>query len=377
VTLAAALLALYWLSLLTRALSRPEPLPRLPPAAGKGGPKASILVAVRNEMDRILEPSIESLLAQHYTDFEVLAVDDHSEDGSRNLLRAMAERNPRLRVLEAAEGAQGKRAALAQGARAAKGDWLLFTDADVLLGPDALARGIEFALGEEIDSLSLLPKTVAVSFWEQAALAATAWVVYEGRTLSRCNDDNAPVGLAAAGPYLLVRRPAFESLGGYDRIPQNVLLDVALARRLRESGFRYRYLASGGAVEARMYRSLAEIWRGFGKNAFVAAGGRLSTLLCAVPIYLFLVAVPLPLGLSLAFAGDLLGAALSLVAVATMASVQIRSARFMGTALKALPILLTPLAGLLWCAIALHSAAATLSSRGVFWKGRHLPAVEP
>jgi chlorobactene glucosyltransferase len=377
VTFAAALLALYWLSLLARALFRPEPLPGLPPAAGTAGPEASIVLAVRNEMDRILEPSIQSMLAQQYSDFEVLAVDDHSEDGSRNLLRAMERRNPRLWVCEAAEGAMGKRAALAQGAREARGDWLLFTDADVLLETDALARGIDFALGEEIDALSLLPKTVAISFWEQAALAATAWVVYQGRTLSRCNEDGAPVGLAAAGPYLLIRRAAFDRVGGYDRIPQNVLLDVALARRLREAGFRYRYLASRGAVEARMYRSLGEIWRGFGKNAFLALGGRLSTVLVAVPLYLFVVAAPLPLGLSLAFTGRAWGAALSLVAVAAMASVQNRAARFMGTQLKPLSILLSPLGGLLWAAIFFHSAASTLSSRGVFWKGRHLPAVDP
>jgi len=374
----AAILALYWVSLLVRAVARSAPLPALPPRDGAAGrPMVSILVAVRNEMDRVLGPSLTSMLAQEYPRFEVLAVDDHSEDGSKVLLMALAEGDSRLRVIGAAEGQRGKRAALARGASEARGDWLLFTDADVLLGADALARGIDFALSGRLDGLSLLPKTVAISFWEQAALAATAWLIYEGRVLRRCNEDDSPVGLAAAGPYLLVRRAAYQALGGYEAVPQNVLVDVALARRLRDAGFRYRYLASAGCVEARMYRSIEEIWRGFGKNAFLALGVPLPLALVVVSLYLVVVSAPLPVSLFLGLAGSVWGCVLSLVALAAMASVQHRAARFMGTSLKPLPLLLSSLGGLLWVAIFVHSAVATVSSRAVFWKGRRLPVFDP
>lgn len=374
----AAILALYWLSLLLRAVARSAPLPALPSSAiGAECPMVSIVVAVRNEMDRVLEPSLTTMLAQNYPRFEVIAVDDHSEDGSKALLMALEERDSRLRVIGAAEGHHGKRAALARGASEARGDWLLFTDADVLLDTDALARGIDFALSHRLDGLSLLPKTMAVSFWEQAALAATAWLIYEGRVLRGCNEDDSPVGLAAAGPYLLVRRAAYETLGGYQAVTQNVLVDVALARKLRAAGFRYRYLASAGCVEARMYRSIEEIWRGFGKNAFLALGLPLPLALFLVSLYLVVVSAPLPLSLFLGLAGAVWSFLLSLVAVLAMTFVQERAARFMGTAVKPIPLLLSPLGGLLWMAIFVYSAIATVSSRAVFWKGRRLPVFDP
>ena len=378
-TALAACLALYWTSLLLRIAARPDPLPELPPLVRDGAvsPSVSVLVAVRNESDRILVASLESLLAQDYPSFEVIAVDDHSEDDSAPVMKTLSAKNPRLRVLEAPAAARGKREALAHEARNAEGTWLLFTDADATLKPEALARGMALACRERIDGLSLLPKTVTVSFWEQVALAASAWLVYEGPTLRRCNEDGAPVGLAAAGPYFLVRREAYRAVGGYEALRENVLLDVSLAKKLRAAGFRYRYLASGGMVETRMYRSLREIWRGFGKNAFVALGGRLHLVLAAASLLVVVVAFPLPLVILMAIAGRFTEWAVSIAALAAMMGVQRRAGRFMGTVLGPLPLLASALGGVLWAAILVHSAAASRSSRGVLWKGRYLPAYEP
>ena len=262
-TALAACLALYWGSLILRIVGRPSPLSELPPFVREGAsrPSVSVLVAVRNETDRILISSLESLLAQDYPSFEVIAVDDQSEDDSATVMKTLSAKHPRLHVLEAPAGARGKREALAQAAQKAERTWLLFTDADATLKPDALARGMQLVCRERIDGLSLLPKTVTVSFWEQVALAASGWLAYEGLALRRCNDDGAPVGLAAAGPYFLVRREAYRAVGGYEALRENVLLDVSLAKKLRAAGFRYRYFASGGSVETRMYGSLREIWR--------------------------------------------------------------------------------------------------------------------
>ncbi len=378
-TALAAGLAVYWTSLFLRIVGRPDPLPELPSRVREGGitPSVSALVAVRNETNRILIASLESLLAQDYASFEVIAVDDHSEDDSAAVMKTLSGKNPRLHVLEAPAGTRGKREALAQAAQKAEGTWLLFTDADVTLKPDALARGMELACRERIDGLSLLPKTVTVSFWEQVALAASGWLVYEGPALRRCNEDGAPVGLAAAGPYFLVRREAYRAVGGYEALRENVLLDVSLAKKLRARGFRYRYYASGGTVETRMYGSLREIWRGFGKNAFVALGGRLHLALAAASLLVVVVAFPLPLVILMALAGRFTGWALSIAALAAMMAVQRRAGRFMGTLLGPLPLLASALGGLLWASILVHSAAASRSSRGVLWRGRYVPAYEP
>ena len=376
-TALAACLALYWTSLILRIVARPDPLPELPHRVleGTARPTVSVLVAVRNETDRILVASLESLLAQNYP-FEVIAVDDHSEDDSAGVMKTLSAEDPRLQVLEAPAGARGKREALAHAAQKAEGTWLLFTDADATLKPDALASGMALAYQERIDGLSLLPKTVTVSFWEQVALAASGWLVYEGLALRRCNEDSAPVGLAAAGPYFLVRREAYRAVGGYEALRENVLLDVSFARKLRAAGFRYRYLASGGMVETRMYSSLREIWRGFGKNAFVALGGRLPLALAAASLLVVVVAFPLPLVILMALAGRFTGWALSIAALAAMMAAQRRAGRFMGTLLGPLPLLASALGGVLWAAILVHSAAASRSSRGVFWRGRYFPVID-
>lgn len=383
-TLVAALLAAYWMTLLARALRWPQLLAEVPAAGGDaaertGWPTASILVAVRNEMHRTLDDSIAGLLAQDYPGFEIVAVDDHSEDGSRARLEQLAASGsgPRLRVLGADPGARGKRMALAQASRAARGSWLLFTDADVQLAPDALARGVALARRAQIDALSLLPRTHAVSLWEQIALAAIAWTAYEGGALRRCNRDDAPVGLAAAGPYLLVRRETFDAVGGYEAMRQNVLVDVALARRLRDAGFRYRYLASGGCVHARMYRSLPEIWQGFGKNAYLALGGRIDIALGAAVALGTLVVLPPVLGLLQLVRGELAAGSLALAAWVGMTAVAQRGSVFMGTRVRWPALLLSPIGALLWIAIVAHSAWRAHSRSGVRWKDRSLPVVEP
>jgi glycosyltransferase involved in cell wall biosynthesis len=373
----AALTAAYWLSLLARARLLGPPLPALPQSPpNPERPLISILVAVRNEMDRILVESLSSFIAQDYPAVEIVAVDDHSEDDSRRVLLRLAAGHSRLRVIDAAAGGVGKRAALIAAADAARGTWLLFTDADVRLTPDAVRRGVDYAIEHRIDALSLLPRTLAVSLVEQTALAAVSWLVFEGGQLRRCNRDDAPVGLAAAGPFLLVSREAFDKVGGYAAIPQNVLIDVALATRLRERGCRYRYLRSDGCAETRMYRSLGEIWRGFGKNAYLALGNRAAIAIGAVATATALTWLP-PIMLIAGLArGDGIAAALAAVAYGSMAATQYRGGIFMGTKLRPAALTLAPLGALLWLAIVAQSAWRTRARSTVVWKGRALPVFD-
>lgn len=373
----AALAATYWLSLLARARLLAPPLSALPHSPpNPERPLVSILVAVRNEMDRMLVESLSSFLAQDYPAVEVVVVDDHSEDDSRCELLRLAAGHSRMRVIDAAAGDVGKRAALIAAADAARGSWLLFTDADVRLTPDAVRCGVDYAIEQRIDALSLLPRTLAVSLVEQTALAAVSWLVFEGGHLRRCNRDDAPVGLAAAGPFLLVSRAAFDGVGGYAAIPQNVLIDVALAARLRERGFRYRYLRSDGCVETRMYRSLGEIWRGFGKNAYLALGNHAALAIGAVATATALTWLPPVLLIAGLALGDGIVTALAAVACASMAATQYRGGVFMGATPGPAALTLAPLGALLWLAIVAQSAWRTRARSTVVWKGRALPVFE-
>lgn len=377
-SIVALLTAACWLTLVVRAHFFGPPLPALPRSSGgHDAPLVSILVAVRNEMDRVLVESVSSFLAQDYPAIEVVAVDDHSEDDSRDVLARLAADHPRLRLVHAPVGAEGKRAALIAAATAAHGSWLLFTDADVRMAPDAVRRGVDYALARGIDALSLFPRTIAVSLAEQTALAAVSWLAYEGGHLQGCNRDDAPVGLAAAGPFLLVSRAAFDAIGGYGAIPQNVLIDVALATRLRASGFRYRYLQSDGCVETRMYRSLGEIWRGFGKNAYLAVKDHAALALGGVTVAAALTMLPPILLVAGIVSGTNAAIVLGLVASLSMMAAQHRGGLFMGARLRLGALALSPLGAVLWLAIVAQSAWRTSTRSTIVWKGRTLPVFDP
>jgi chlorobactene glucosyltransferase len=319
------------------------------------------------------------MLSQDYPDFEVVVVNDHSTDNSGVILKDMISKSQRLRVIDAEWNRFGKRAALAQGSMAAYGDWFLFTDADVTYSPEALSRGMAFAEREHVDGLSLFPQTLAVSLWEQVGLAAIAWLACSGASIEKCNNDNAPVGLAAAGPYMLVHRTCYEAIGGYDAVLQNVLLDCALAIRIRQAGFRYRYADSGGLVKARMYRSLWEMIEGFSKNAYVALGSRLTVALVAMVGFLGITILPLLLVIILFWSvwevgfQAIPGAAVSIAGVAAMFFGQFKAAQFMGTVPRFPCLLLSPVGAFLWSSIMVHSILQYYFKNGVLWKGRRIP----
>ena len=338
----------------------------------------SILVAVRNEMDRMLVESLSSFIAQDYPAIEIVAVDDHSEDGSRRVLARLAAEHPRLQVIDAAarrRSASAPRSSPRPMRHADPGCCLPMPTSGSRPTPCDAAWTMRS--DTRIDALSLLPRTLAVSLVEQTALAAVSWLVFEGGHLRRCNRDDAPVGLAAAGPFFLVSRDAFDGVGGYAAIPQNVLIDVALAVRLRERGFRYRYLRSDGGVETRMYQSLGEIWRGFGKNAYLALGNHAALAIGAVATATTLTWLPPILVIAGLARRDGMATALGAAAYAAMAAAQSRGGVFMGTTLQPAALTLAPLGALLWLAIVVQSVWRRRARATVVWKGRALPVFDP
>src|ERR1700687_3225877 len=131
-------------------------------------PTVSGIVPARNE-EACLGACLESLVAQIYVDFEIIVVDDASADRTRELAQSF----PRVRVVDAdppAAGWAGKNKAMAAGSRVARGEWLLFTDADTVHLPGSLARAVAEAQEHNVELLSYSPEQIAVTFWEMATL---------------------------------------------------------------------------------------------------------------------------------------------------------------------------------------------------------------
>jgi glycosyltransferase involved in cell wall biosynthesis len=207
---------------------------------------------------------LESLVAQTGVAFEIIVVDDHSSDGTREIATSFSK----VQVIEAGplpEGWTGKNNAVAAGARAARGQWLLFTDADTVHLPGSLARSLQEAVHQGAALLSYSPEQIVETFWEKAVMPVIFAELASRYRPSEVSDPHSPAA-AANGQYILIAREAYDSAGGHAAVASDLLEDVALARAVKRSGCKIFFRYGGDAVRTRMYRNFAQLREGWTKN---------------------------------------------------------------------------------------------------------------
>ena len=363
---AAAWIHLAWLAVRThRALGR---LDRTPP--GRSPPSLSVVVPCRNEA-RGVEAAVRSLLAQDLPDLEVVAVDDRSTDGTGAILDGLAGEDGRLAVVHLTElprGWLGKNHACHAGGLRARGDWILFTDGDVVFAPGALPRALAHARALGVGHLVAVPRFVAPGLWERAfvtffaALGSTAFRVFE---LSRPGTR----GFVGVGAFNLVRRDAYRSVGGHERLALEVVDDVKLGLLLRRSGVPQAAVQSAGLVAVRWQHGFFPSVLGLVKNAFAATEYRPLVAAAAAGGLAFLGVAPLVATL---LAPGAPARALGLAGLALGAGVHGAVARRTAGA-SGLEGALFPACALLLAGV-LVASVVTASLRGaVVWRGTRYP----
>jgi len=253
-----------------RLLRRP---PAAPPAVGS---PVSLLVPARDEAHRITA-TIESLLAQRgLDDVEILVLDDGSTDGTADVVRAVAGSDPRVRVIAGTAppgGALGKPHACAQLAAAARGETLVYVDADVVLAPHAVVAAVAVLRGPvSLDLLCPWPRQVATGFLGRLVQPLLAWSWSTTLPLRVAERSARPSMAAANGQFLLVDADALRKAGGWQSVSGAVLDDIGLARAVRASGGRTG-LADGSALATcQMYATGRELSAGYRKSLWAAFG---------------------------------------------------------------------------------------------------------
>jgi glycosyltransferase involved in cell wall biosynthesis len=249
-----------------------------PIAATPSAPQVSVIIPARNEQAS-LGTCLESLVAQAGVEYEIIVVNDQSTDHTREIAASF----PGVQVLDAAPLPAkwtGKNHAVATGARAARGSWLLFTDADTVHLPGSLARALREAEQHNVDLLSYSPQQIAVTLWEMAVLPVVFAELARQYPPSKVSDPNSPEA-AANGQYILVKRQAYAAVGGHAAVAASILEDVALARAMKASGRKIRFRYAADAVRTRMYRNFSQLREGWTKNLTLLfpKPGRLAVLI--------------------------------------------------------------------------------------------------
>ena len=206
--------------------------------------QCSVIVAARDEESRI-EDTVRHLLAQLDVQLEVIVIDDRSTDRTDEILRRLTQHDDRVRtqrVHELPDGWLGKCYACHLGAASAKGDWILFTDADCWLKPDVISRALRVAEREGADHVTLTPGTDAKSLGAQAW--HLAFLITLANWFSGVNRDR-PKAYLGMGAFNLVRASAYRECGGYEALRLTVLDDVRLGLLLRRAGKRTRGFIGG------------------------------------------------------------------------------------------------------------------------------------
>jgi chlorobactene glucosyltransferase len=226
----------------------------------------SVIVPAKDEEANI-GAAVETLLAQDYPDLEIIVVDDRSSDGTAEVVRRLAARDGRVRLVHVErlpEGWFGKPHAMHVGAREATGDWLLFADADCRHAPHSMRAGVHFLAAAGGDLLSLWPVLEMHGFWENAAQPVAGSVLAAWFRPAWVHDPKRRTAFGN-GQYMLFRRSTYEAVGGYEAVRGEMNEDIAMARAVKGAGHRLLNAVGADLFATRMYDSLGAMYRGWAR----------------------------------------------------------------------------------------------------------------
>jgi len=320
--------------------------------------------------------------------WDVIVVDDQSSDNTVKIAEQAIDTfadagHPTAAILQAGPRPKGERWvgknwACSRAMEQVNSEWVLFIDADVTLAPDAIRRALHQSINEKADLFSLAPRLTCGCLAEWMVQPIMASLLGLGFPILEANDPASTVAFAA-GPFMLFRRDSYNAIGGHRALAGEVVEDLALARRIKEGGFRLRYVLGIDAVDLQMYANLQALWEGWSKNWFLGLDRSISKSLGAGGVVLLMFTLPwllLPASLTMACLSSqdqilwLSDAGLGLIAILMQLSVRLWTrARF------SVPLRhwwLMGLGGMIIGLIAPTSVWKSLTGRGWTWKGRSL-----
>ena len=258
-------------------------------------PTVSVCIPARNEEHNIGNV-LRSLLKSSFPVAEIIVVDDHSTDKTADVVSGLATQDQRIRLIQGAEmpsGWKGKNFACFQAAGAARGDVLLFLDADVVLTPHAVSYALHTMEEKQCAMLSVFPTQIIRSFGEWLIVPLMNWLLLTFLPLRNVYASADPRFVAANGQMIMIRRDLYNAIGTHQQFRDAVVEDMEVAREVKKSGNRMITLTGGDAVYCRMYDGFADAVNGFSKNFYAGFNIGKPGFLLMIIFFMLLFWVPL------------------------------------------------------------------------------------
>ncbi len=361
---------LWWVVMPLRAVHNDRKLRTLPALENEpagGWPPVSVLVPARNEADGI-EAAVQSLLEVDYPALEIVLIDDRSGDGTGKIIDRLADKDPRIVALHVEAlppGWLGKVHALQRGLEVSRGDWLLFTDADVHFSPAVLKRAIGYCRHRGRDFIALLPEFINVRLPIGSAQAAFGILFLSMFDFGRVADpdDDAAMGI---GAFNLLRRGFVDPMAGLEWLRMELVDDAGLGLMAKRRGARCEILSGNELLRVDWYPTLRAMLDGVMQRFVMGADYRLG--LFALHCLLLLACLLAPLGLVLMLAPVSPMAWIALTAyLAPAATLRLGGARRIGIPAAALWGIAIGYAIIVYGMI--RSLLGCIRHGGVYWRG--------
>jgi len=252
-----------------RSLRRPDINSKIPGPA----PLVSVLIPARNEEENI-EACLRSLRIQDYPNFEIIVLDDNSDDRTAEIVKLMAAKDDRIRLIKGqplAQGWAGKPFACYQLAEKARGSWLLFLDADTTHAPHMLRSTLAIALELKPSMLSGFPRQMAESIPEKIAMPVLYFVIMSLIPLWWVHRFKGSKPSLTIGQFILFPREAYWRMDGHMVVKDKILEDVWLGVETVRHGGRHIAIDLSTVFYCRMYRNVGKMWEGFVKWMYSVA----------------------------------------------------------------------------------------------------------
>jgi chlorobactene glucosyltransferase len=299
----------YFLVYMIKSFRQSPKLESVDRTSTKRFPQVSVILPARNEA-RYIARCLDSLLGQDYPNFEIIAINDSSTDRTGEIMKAYAAKDSRIIHIDASpkpEGWTGKNWACYQGYLHARGELLMFTDADSRHLPSAMSLAVGHIVSQSLDALTAVPRLICNDFWTKMTLPVLATFLHTRFSPIRVNDPNTKTGYFF-GSFFLITRSTYEAVGTHEGVREELVEDGALGGKVKASKFRMKMVRGESQIDAVWARDLSTLWQGLRRFMIpVYYQNKVDAYMMVMAVFFILFApfISLPYLLLASFAGNI------------------------------------------------------------------------